>query len=708
MHVKYYEFSTCFIFIVGGNLGSYFTVNSATGDILNANPNALDYESIKTFNFIATAKDLDGISGALTAQVPITITISGVNEHTPTFTGTPYDKGIDENTAVSALITTVTATDADHGDDGEVYFSMPASNWFTLMPDTGEIYLKAALDYETNAAHSLTVTAHDRGSTVKTATVDITITVNDINEKPATCTAHTMKKTLREDVNPSANPAVETVSCSQAPETSTITYSIDSVNGASGTGPFTIGSTSGAITVSSALDYESDPFLEILVKVEDGGSPVKTTTVTVGVTVTDVNEAAPTFTSQLSGTNVAENAVIGLSIATIVASDPDTASTLAYSFKDQNAEFTIDSSTGKISLQKTLDYDTMDATKEYAMVVVATDDGTVDAVRSFTHSFTVTVTDINDIAPAFSNDYYWGSIAENMATGTTVTTISATDTETGSITYSLETGNTGNVFRVDTVSGEGKVVVDDVTNLDYETLVSYSLGVRATDGSQISDAQVTVTVNPINEHTPIFTPGSTYNVNTPENTALDTSIGKVTATDADDGQDKLIVYSISGPAGIENVFSVHPSNGDIRLVGSLDRETFGSHTITILGTDLGITPGPLTGTATVSVTVDDVNDVTPAFSPAVYTKILPESVAAITSVIHLACTDADGPSITYSVAAGGSSKFTVNSGTGLVETVASPAFDFDSVTKSYTETILATDGATTGTATVIVYLSGKH
>ena len=103
-----------------------------------------------------------------------------------------------------------------------------------------------------------------------------------------------------------------------------------------------------------------------------------------------------------------------------------------------------------------------ETTTLYVLNIIATDSGTVDAVRSTTHVLMVTITDDNDNAPVFSPTYYFVSISENTAVGTTVTSVTATDADTstaGTVTYGIASGNSGNVFRVDKFvsTGVGKV-----------------------------------------------------------------------------------------------------------------------------------------------------------------------------------------------------------------------------------------------------------
>ena len=88
------------------------------------------------------------------------------------------------------------------------------------------------------------------------------------------------------------------------------------------------------------------------------------------------------------------------------------------------------------------------------------------------------------------------SLAENVSTGTSVATVSATDDESETITYSITAGNTGNAFTINSSTG----VITTAAALDYETTTSYTLTITATDsfGNATTTTQ-TVNVTDVNE-----------------------------------------------------------------------------------------------------------------------------------------------------------------------------------------------------------------
>ena len=105
------------------------------------------------------------------------------------------------------------------------------------------------------------------------------------------------------------------------------------------------------------------------------------------------------------------------------------------------------------------------------------------------------VTVENNHSPVISNTSAV-SLAEDVSTGTSVATVSASDAESETITYSITAGNTGNAFTINSSTG----AITTAAALDYETTTSYSLTITATDawGNTTTTTQ-TVNVTDVNE-----------------------------------------------------------------------------------------------------------------------------------------------------------------------------------------------------------------
>jgi hypothetical protein len=250
--------------------------------------------------------------------------------------------------------------------------------------------------------------------------------------------------------------------------------------------------------------------------------------------------------------------------------------------------FEVDPHTGKIILKAAVDYET--ATNPYEVIVVATDDGTNPSARSSSATVTITVTNFNDGTPEFDPGVYAVSLSENTGNGVTVVTVTVVDADSTTFTYSIDGGNSDNIFGLTGTTGTAYITVVDRTNLDYEsTHKFYSLIIRATDsGGLFGTATVDIAVLPYNEYTPTFVPSSSTQ-SVAENAALGTTVYDIDATDADNGTDGVIVYSIA--SGASGFFAINPVTGVVTVSGSLDRETTSSYTLKVNAADKGTNPG---------------------------------------------------------------------------------------------------------------------
>ena len=335
-----------------------------------------------------------------------------------------------------------------------------------------------------------------------------------------------------------------------------LTYSIsagaDSVQ-------FSINQNSGALTFKTVPDFEApdstdkDNVYEMEVTVSDG---TYNTRQTLTITVTDVNEPpmlAPTATK-----SIAENVV---DVLTVIATDPDTGTTLTYSITGgaDSTRFSIDQSTGDLTFKTAPDFEagSADGDDDYE-VEVSANDGTNSAMQTIT----VTVTDENDNPPMITSPAT-ASVAENTID---VVTVTATDEDTGTtLNYSITGGADSARFSIDQSTGDltfktapdfeaGSADGDD----DYEVIVTVS------DGTNMDMQTITVTVTDENDNTPIITSPATASI--AENT---TDVLTVTATDEDAGT--TLTYSISGGAD-RALFNIDRTSGVLTFITVPDFE----------------------------------------------------------------------------------------------------------------------------------------
>ena len=164
-------------YTLGGTDAASFDIDGTTGQLKTKA--ALDYETKRSYSVVVTASDR-----ALKDTIRVTISITDVDEsHAPAFAGNRTTRFVKENTPAGENVgSPVSATDED--DDTLTYtLSGTDAASFSIVSTTGQLKTRAALDFETKNAYTVTVTVSD-GSRINSITVAITII--DVDEAPPT------------------------------------------------------------------------------------------------------------------------------------------------------------------------------------------------------------------------------------------------------------------------------------------------------------------------------------------------------------------------------------------------------------------------------------------------------------------------------------------------------------------------------------------
>ena len=166
------------------------------------------------------------------------------------------------------------------------------------------------------------------------------------------------------------------------------------------------------------------------------------TVVDVDISVTDVNDGGPSFSSATFAASIAESASVGASVATHVATDPDLSTSiygrLTYSILSGNTDnkFNINPSTGKISVAGVLN---AEASSSYSLVIQAIEES---ADNSASATVVITVTGVNDNSPTCTSDLAFSvTKAEEGTVGDTLFSFVCTDADGDSLTYTMTTGD---------------------------------------------------------------------------------------------------------------------------------------------------------------------------------------------------------------------------------------------------------------------------
>jgi hypothetical protein len=579
--------------IFSGNTGGAFAIDSG-GQITVANLTAVNYEANPTFSLVIHVTD-NG-TPALFGSTTVVVNLTDVND-TPVVNDQIF--AIAETASVGAVVGTVVATDDEVPATQTLTYSITAGNTggaFAINASTGQITVANTLDYETLSSYALTVQVQDNGAGNLTDTATVTVNVQNVNEAPVANDA-----TFAVDENSSNGTVVGTVTASD-PDLDTLTYVITSGNTG---GAFAINSGNGQITVANPIDFEALAAYSLVVTVTDNGSPNLNDTATITINVNNVNEApvvnaAGPFTIQ---ENLANATTVG---TPITFTEPDTTGqTHTYSITGGNTggAFAIDNS-GQITVANSAAVN-YEATPSFTLTVTVTDSGLPNPPnQQGSTSVTINLTDVND-APVYGDAAR--SVAENSANSTNVgAPVTATDEDVPAqtLTYSITGGNTGNVFAIN--SSTGQITVNGA--IDFEGPDDpYSLTVQVQDngtGNLTDTATVTITVTDVNE-APTAN-DATFAVN--ENSPNSTVVGTVVATDPDGtAPNNTLSYAITAGNTL-GAFAINSSNGQITVadVTDINFEVNPTFNLTVTVTDGGA--GPLSDTAAITINITDLNE----------------------------------------------------------------------------------------------------
>ncbi|KAG6924557.1 protocadherin gamma subfamily A, 12, partial [Chelydra serpentina] len=346
----------------------------------------------------------------------------------------------------------------------------------------------------------------------------------------------------------------------------------------------------------------------------------------VDVEITDINDNAPRFQEDELEFRISELAAVGTRYSLEEAQDADVgASSVQGYYLSSNKHFSVDVQTGadgdkyaELVLEKSLDREEQAV---HDLILTATDGG--DPVRSGTAQIRVIVLDANDNAPVFSQPAYTVSVLENVAVGSLLLTVNATDPDEGinsEVTYSLRKmkDKASQIFQVDSKTGE----ISTVGNLDYEEAASYEMEVQAKDVGDLSArSKVLVTVIDVNDNAPKITIASLFS-SVSEDSPPGTLIALLNIRDKDSGENGEVTCSIPGnlPFRLQKSFDNYYSLVTDR---PLDRERVSDYNVTITARDRG-TPN-LASKTTILVKLSDINDNAPIFDQTSYTLYITEN-----------------------------------------------------------------------------------
>nr|AYN71348.1 cadherin 1 [Oscarella pearsei] len=594
------------------------------------------------FRLVVSASD-----GKFNSSANLTVVVNDNNDHRPAFNQSVYDGHVMEGSASGTFVTQVFATDDDFGTNGQIkYEFVGQSSEFSIDPKTGRVSTSInSLDREKVPIFNLKVTALDGGGDAGFA--DLVITIGDVNDndpifqvcggnQKCQFTVNVQESAKRDDV-------VDTLSVTDrdAGRNAAVTFNVSQSSIVNP--PLLVDPVSGHLVAKRDLRQEGGTKFDLTVQAVDGGVPSRTGSVVLLINVVIEANSPPQFVKPFYQATVKELAVAGTNVTVVCAGDRSQTGqnvmcpsnrTVHYGILSNGISyFAVDQLSGVVTVADGRSVPDIFIAKKHSVIIYAQ---YADNFRfqGFA-SLDINVSDINNNNPTFDSLLYSGKIAENNAVGAVVLKVEATDADEGTngVVRYFVSADTPVPFVIDSVSG----VVSATAVLDFETQEDYVFKIYAEDlGSpqkrRSDERTVVIDVDDENDNPPIFDSPS-YTTNIEENAQVPSSVISVSAQDADKISKNKLTYSINS-GNDQGSFEIK-STGEIVVAKSLDRER--KH---VYRMNVSVFDGLFTSSTSVTVNLDDINDVAPELELISDERIF-ENVANSTFVVQVSATDED-------------------------------------------------------------------
>ncbi|XP_052364307.1 protocadherin alpha-4-like isoform X43 [Oncorhynchus keta] len=601
--------------IVSGSKEGFLQINQDNG-VLYVNRN-IDREELCEKNSVCLL-NLKTIAENPMEIHYVEVEITDINDHSPNFPEKVKLLEIAENlVSQGTRFPLDAARDPDVGVNSLRKYTLSPNDHFDLDVKTrGEdkipfLILKKPLDREQKLEMMLVLTAFDGGKPVRSGTVNITITVIDVNDNAPVFERQVYTVTL--DENAPLGTSVLRLHATDLDDGANgqVIYTFDNSLKNRAFDLFEIDAVTGEITIKGLVDFEEQSVYEIDVQASDKGQVTLTGHCSVVIDVKDVNDNAPEMdVTSLSG-QVPEDARPGTAVALISVSDMDSGENgLVICTLSDNIPFELKPSFQK-NMYSLITKSGLDRESEpmYTVTITAMDKG--DPSLSSHKTVTVQISDINDNSPVFSQSPYTFYVPENNAPGESLFSLSTSDRDQDdnarvSCHIWKGDGDTPIVSYLN-INSDGKIYA--LKSFDFEATKTFQFQVLATDsGTPSLSSNVTVNVFILDQNDnapvilyPVRTNGSAEGVEEiPRNVNAGHLVTKVRAYDADIGYNGWLLFSLQEVTD-HSLFALDRYTGQIRTLRSFTETDEADHKLVILVKDNGNVS--LSATATVIINV---------------------------------------------------------------------------------------------------------
>ncbi|XP_054639199.1 protocadherin-16-like [Dunckerocampus dactyliophorus] len=665
---------------VAGSSGQRtFGVDRGSGEVRLIG--GLSYESVPRYDLQVVAKD--GGAPQLSATFTLVVHIQAQDAQGPHFDTLTYRVELKENMPLNTRFLQVRALNRESSGNGGSTSSSSSMSYrlrpdgdtagFGIMPDSGWLFVRSSLDREVKDMYLLTVLATSgQGGAGRTGSATVRVTVTDENDNSPRLSQDRVFLAVRENLLAGTGFGRVSATDRDAGPNARLAYRLLHADR-----HFQVNSQTGEISTRLALDREQQSSYQLVVVVQDGGTPPRSATGTAHITVLDDNDHTPTFTHARPDRELIFHVKEGLSsgtvLGTVSAKDPDEGEngTIYYSLSGSRAErFALNPANGELRTAAPLRWTER---AEYALTVTAADHG-VPSLSS-TCQLRIQVLSASKSTPKPNVLSMTLNTVEGAPPGSIIGSARSHDLHEaavleGQVTY-LVVGGTDRdrTFMVDHLKGDVYLVQE----LDYEKGSKYTLHIEVSDFSRSFPSshlvKLTINVQDSNDHSPQFTEDP-ITIVIPENLHPDSSIYTFQAVDQDgSGPNSELRYSIEHNwPDVDDLLKLDPISGILTLGQKLDHESTPSLYLVVRATDQAADPSQRRwGSVTARVFVTDENDNAPVFSSPSAVSVMEDQPVGFV-ILYVMARDADegeNGRVSYRIQAGNSAgRFSLNPNTG--------------------------------------------
>ncbi|XP_028271989.1 protocadherin gamma-A1-like isoform X39 [Parambassis ranga] len=429
----------------------------------------LDREKQEYMSLLLTATD--GGEPRMSGTMQIFVNVLDVNDNAPAFVTSLYRAKILENSPQGTSVVTVSASDRDIGLNRELSYRISTSKrllseLFDVNPKTGEVLLVGEIDYEKANTYQMDIEVVDSGGL--SDSTKLIVEVIDTNDNNPKINIVSKSESISENSPRNTVIAMLSINDPDSENNGKVECNMDS------NFPFKIQSTLNGfytLVTESTLDRETASEYNITVTCSDEGVPSLSSSVTLTLQISDVNDNAPVFERSSYEAYIVENNTPGLSVFTVKARDADwnQNARVSYILEDSSVNgvpissyVSVSADSGVIHAVRSFDYEQI---KDFQFRVKAQDGGSPPLSSNVTVK--ILIQDQNDNPPQVLYPVQTGGslvaemVPRSADVGYLVTKVVAVDVDSGQnawLSYKLQKATDGALFEVGLQNGEIRTI----------------------------------------------------------------------------------------------------------------------------------------------------------------------------------------------------------------------------------------------------------